>query len=194
MTTREKKNLLLLFGILAAGGAKSQQQVGLPDDDVMRIHVVEKRPFTEAGRWGNKPPDVVVRSHRHRCIETRIPNAKGYATSFVTAGWQLKTPFAYRIADGRQALPQIGGCRRQRQPGKQGRDHDRSSQRRQQAAGYRVCACHRIPSCSGRDVLFTFSHGRAAGVCSSPRLSRADYPTAASRSGSAVDATSAVLA
>jgi outer membrane beta-barrel protein len=25
--------------------------VGLPDDDVMRIHVVEKRPFTEAGRW-----------------------------------------------------------------------------------------------------------------------------------------------
>jgi outer membrane beta-barrel protein len=51
MTTRKKKNLLLLFGILAAGGAKSQQQVGLPDDDVMRIHVVEKRPFTEAGRW-----------------------------------------------------------------------------------------------------------------------------------------------
>jgi hypothetical protein len=32
---------------------------------------------------------VVVRSHRHRCIETRIPNAKGYSTSFVTAGWQL---------------------------------------------------------------------------------------------------------
>ncbi len=25
--------------------------VGLPDPDVQRIHVVEKRPFTEAGRW-----------------------------------------------------------------------------------------------------------------------------------------------
>ncbi|HUJ29594.1 MAG TPA: outer membrane beta-barrel domain-containing protein [Myxococcales bacterium] len=29
----------------------SAQQVGLPDPDVMRIHVLEKRPFTEAGRW-----------------------------------------------------------------------------------------------------------------------------------------------
>jgi len=51
MTTRKKKNLLLLFGILAAGGAKAQQQVGMSDDDVLRIHVVEKRPFNEAGRW-----------------------------------------------------------------------------------------------------------------------------------------------
>jgi outer membrane beta-barrel protein len=40
---------VVIFGV--AGGAKAQQQVGLPDDDVMRIHVVEKRPFTESGRW-----------------------------------------------------------------------------------------------------------------------------------------------
>jgi len=66
--------------------------------------------FTEAGRWGERPPSVICRSHRHRCIETRIPVAGGgYATSFVTAGWQLKTPFAYRIAGARQSQPQIGG-------------------------------------------------------------------------------------
>ena len=39
--------LLLCFSSAAA----AQQQVGLPDPDVMRIHVLEKRPFTEAGRW-----------------------------------------------------------------------------------------------------------------------------------------------
>src|SRR4051794_27477036 len=41
----------VLLILLLAGGAGAQQQVGLPDGDVMRIHVVEKRPFTEAGRW-----------------------------------------------------------------------------------------------------------------------------------------------
>ena len=65
--------------------------------------------FTEAGRWKLRPPDGVVRSHRHRCIEVRLPSAIGYASSFVTAAWQLKTPFAYKIAGGRQTQPQIGG-------------------------------------------------------------------------------------
>ncbi len=73
------------------------------------VHKELVEAFTEAGRWKKRPPDVVVRSHRHRCIETRMPAAAGYACSLVTAGWQLKTPFAYRIAGGRQALPQIGG-------------------------------------------------------------------------------------
>lgn len=73
------------------------------------VHKELNEAFTEAGRWGQRPPDIVVRSHRHRCIETRIPAVRGYASSMVTAGWQLKTPFAYRIAGGRQALPQIGG-------------------------------------------------------------------------------------
>jgi hypothetical protein len=73
------------------------------------VHKELIEAFTEAGRWGRRPPDVVCRSHRHRCIETRVPNGIGYATSFVTPGWQLRTPFAYRIAGGRQALPQIGG-------------------------------------------------------------------------------------
>lgn len=65
--------------------------------------------YVEAGRWCNEPPDVVARSHRHRNAEVRVQTHKGFATVFTTAGWQLKTPFAYRIAGARQSLPQIGG-------------------------------------------------------------------------------------
>lgn len=65
--------------------------------------------YGEAGRWGRNPPDVVVRSHRHRHMEVRVPTRLGYGISFVTAGWQLKTPFAYRIPGGRITTPQIGG-------------------------------------------------------------------------------------
>ncbi len=46
--------------------------------------------FNEAGRWRDEPPDVVVRSHRHRQFETRIATKKGYGISLVTPGWQLK--------------------------------------------------------------------------------------------------------
>jgi hypothetical protein len=65
--------------------------------------------YAEAGRWRNRPPDVVVRSHRHRQIEIRVPTSLGYGISFTTPGWQLKTPFVYRIPGGRQAQPQFGG-------------------------------------------------------------------------------------
>lgn len=65
--------------------------------------------YNEAGRWGNEPPDCVVRSHRHRQFEIRIPTEKGYGIVFVTPGWQLKTPFVYRGALGRSGTPQIGG-------------------------------------------------------------------------------------
>ncbi len=41
----------LLLALLVSTAAAAQQQVGLPDPDVMRIHVLEKRPFTESGRW-----------------------------------------------------------------------------------------------------------------------------------------------
>lgn len=64
--------------------------------------------YVEAARWGDRLPDVIVRSHRHRCIEVRIPNAHGFATATVTPGWQLKTPFSYKIAGGRIAPPQFG--------------------------------------------------------------------------------------
>jgi len=65
--------------------------------------------FNEAGRWRHEPPDVIVRAHRHRQFETRIATKKGYGISIVTPGWQLKTPFVYRLASGRASTPQIGG-------------------------------------------------------------------------------------
>lgn len=65
--------------------------------------------YVEAGRWGDRPPDVVVRSHRHRSMEVRVPSALGYAIACVTPGWQAKTPFAYKIPGARQSQPQFGG-------------------------------------------------------------------------------------
>lgn len=65
--------------------------------------------FTEAGRWGHQPPDIIVRSHRHRCAELRLPAERCYASAFVTAAWQLKTPFSWKVAGGRVTTPQIGG-------------------------------------------------------------------------------------
>lgn len=35
----------------SGNGAAAQPAVGAPDSDVQRIHVIEKRPFTEQGRW-----------------------------------------------------------------------------------------------------------------------------------------------
>jgi len=65
--------------------------------------------LTDAARWHNQPPDVIVRSHRHRSIETRIPTANGYGIAVITPAWQLKTPFTFRVALGRSSMPQIGG-------------------------------------------------------------------------------------
>jgi len=65
--------------------------------------------YQEAGRWRRRSPDCVVRSHRHRNIEIRVPTDLGYGIAFVTPGWQLKTPFAYKIPGGRISTPQIGG-------------------------------------------------------------------------------------
>jgi len=65
--------------------------------------------FNEAGRWNDQPPDVCVRSHRHRQFEVRIATEKGYGISLVTPSWQLKTPFVWRLPSGRASTPQIGG-------------------------------------------------------------------------------------
>lgn len=65
--------------------------------------------YTDCGRWGNECPSIVVRSHRHRCIEVRLPARSGYATVFVTPAWQLRTPFCWKIAGARVTTPQIGG-------------------------------------------------------------------------------------
>jgi hypothetical protein len=65
--------------------------------------------YVEAGRWGDRPPDVVVRSHRHRHINIEIATGHGKAMSIVTPGWQGKTPFAHKVAGARQSQPQFGG-------------------------------------------------------------------------------------
>lgn len=65
--------------------------------------------YTEAGRWLNEPPDLVVRSHRHRQFEIKIATKKGYGSSIVTPAWQLKTPFVYKLGLGRSSQPQMGG-------------------------------------------------------------------------------------
>jgi hypothetical protein len=69
--------------------------------------------LNEAARWGDEPPDYVVRSHRHRAIaidlDMRKKGKSVYAAGIVTAGWQGKTPFCFKIAGGRMAQPQFGG-------------------------------------------------------------------------------------
>jgi hypothetical protein len=66
--------------------------------------------FLEAGRWNNRPPDIIVRSHRHRNIELKIPaEPHGSAVGVVTPAWQGKTPFVWKIPGARGALPQFGG-------------------------------------------------------------------------------------
>ena len=65
--------------------------------------------YVDAGRWDRKPPQVIVRSHRHRHIEVRTPSRDGHSIVTVTPGWQLKTPFVYRMAGARQSQPQVGG-------------------------------------------------------------------------------------
>ncbi len=66
--------------------------------------------YNEAGRWKDEPPDVVVRSHRHRAIYIGLPAGKGMGLSCVTPGWQLKTPFVYKQALGKASTPHVGGC------------------------------------------------------------------------------------
>lgn len=65
--------------------------------------------LTEAARWGEKPASAIVRSHRHRSIEVRIPSSHGWRFAVVTPAFQLKTPFAYKIPGARLAPAQIGG-------------------------------------------------------------------------------------
>ena len=63
----------------------------------------------ESARWGRPIPDIVVRSHRHRHSEVRVPTSRGYGIIYVTSAWQLKTPFAFRIPGGRVTTPTVGG-------------------------------------------------------------------------------------
>lgn len=70
-------------------------------------HLVEI--YAECGRWNQRPPDIVVRSHRHRYIETAMPAARGKARIVVTPAWQTKTPFVWRLPGAAITQPHIGG-------------------------------------------------------------------------------------
>jgi len=65
--------------------------------------------FVEAARWGRKPPDMIVRSHRHRYVELAIPTSNGKARAIVTPAWQGKTPFCWKIPGARLTTPMFGG-------------------------------------------------------------------------------------
>lgn len=62
----------------------------------------------EAGRTGHDIPDVVLRAHRHRHAEIKIPTHHGDGICCTSPGWQLLTPFVWRGA-GRNTSPQFGG-------------------------------------------------------------------------------------
>lgn len=72
------------------------------------LHKELVESYTEAARWGDEPPQVIVRSHRHRYLQTIMETAKGPAIAVVTPAWQLKTPFTYKIPGARLSQPQIG--------------------------------------------------------------------------------------
>ena len=73
------------------------------------VHKELSEAYTEAGRWGRQPPNVIVRSHRHRAYQCMMPAIKDTAYSIVTPAWQGKTPFTWKIPGARQGQPQFGG-------------------------------------------------------------------------------------
>jgi len=73
------------------------------------VHKELVEEFNEAARWGKEPPNVIVRSHRHRMIQTLVPTDKGEGIAVTTPGWQGKTPLVWRIPGGRICTPQFGG-------------------------------------------------------------------------------------
>ena len=63
----------------------------------------------ESARSDRPIADILVRSHRHRHSEVRVPTSRGYGIIFVTSAWQLKTPFLFRTPGGRVTTPMLGG-------------------------------------------------------------------------------------
>ena len=74
------------------------------------VHKELTESYIECARWGEDVPEVICRSHRHRCIEIRVATAKNRATAIVTPAWQVKTAFAWKVAGARISTPQIGGA------------------------------------------------------------------------------------
>lgn len=66
--------------------------------------------ISEAGRWNNRIPDVVIRSHRHSATGVWKPTYHGRATSYTLPSFQAPTDFVKRISGGRTSTGQIGGA------------------------------------------------------------------------------------
>ncbi len=64
--------------------------------------------YVEAARWNQRPPNIIIRSHRHSYIHVQFATDYGIGLAAVTPGWQGKTPFAWKIARARLAPPQFG--------------------------------------------------------------------------------------
>ena len=61
----------------------------------------------EAAQWGDRPADVIVRSHRHRYSSGEIPMRGHTAQIIVTPAWQARTAFVFKKVSMRR--PQFGG-------------------------------------------------------------------------------------
>jgi len=86
--------------------------VGTTQSDYYETTAVHKEliaAFKEAGAHRERPPDMVIRSHRHQYCKTTILGRDDDAESIVTPGWQAKTPWYYRTAKGRSGSAQMGG-------------------------------------------------------------------------------------
>lgn len=79
-----------------------------PMSEATAIHAELVQSYVEAGRWGDEPPDFIVRSHRHRSYQVRFPSAKGEAVGIVTPAWQGRTEFTFKISGARMTQPQFG--------------------------------------------------------------------------------------
>lgn len=64
--------------------------------------------YVEAGKWGDAPYSMLVRSHRHTHDEIAHRSNRGKVTVLTTPAWQLKTPYVFKIA-ARMSQPEIGG-------------------------------------------------------------------------------------
>lgn len=80
-----------------------------PMTEATALHSEYIRSCVEAAQHGLRAPDFIVRSHRHRAYETKIPSRNGDALVATTAAWQGKTPFVWKLASGRAQEPQFGG-------------------------------------------------------------------------------------
>jgi hypothetical protein len=66
--------------------------------------------YSNVGRWEHHEPcQVLVRSHRHQMAEYRTLCKNGLVQAFITPGWQLPTPYVYRLPGARANLTQFGG-------------------------------------------------------------------------------------